>query len=103
MDSEDLYPNDGTFMGGVPLEPIEQRLERKKERANTLEAAKISQAILDHFEQRITYRDTLDSIKPDLAKSPAMHQKACEVNAMIKLALIEETNLLRELLDMYVK
>lgn len=98
-----MYPNDGTFMGGVPLEPVEQRVERKKERAQTLEAKKISEAILQHFEERIAYRDTLDAIAPDLAKTPELHQKVCEVNMMLKLALEEERDMLKEKLDMYAK
>lgn len=102
MQEDDVMPNDGTFMGGVPLEPREQVIERKKERAQTLEAAKISQAILEHFKERIAYRDTLNAIRPDLTKSPEMHQKVCEVNAMLKLALEEERSLLEELLSMYV-
>lgn len=103
MQSDDVYPNDGAFLGGVPLEPLDQVVARKKERAQAMEAASVIENIIQHFAERIDYRSNLDAIKPDLAKDPALHQKVCEVNAMLKLALIEEKGLLEELLSMHAK
>ena len=94
-------PSDGTFLGGIPREPVEQAVNRKKEKAQTLEALTVIQDVISHFTERIDYRDSLEAIKPDLAKSVAMHQKVCEVNDMLKLALIEEKRLLEELIEIH--
>lgn len=98
MEDDNLLPNDSTFFGGVPLEPKEQVIERKKEKAQTLQALDEIKKVIEHFEERIKYRDTLSAIKPDLLKDPILHQKVCEVNYMLKLALMEEKQLLEELL-----
>lgn len=103
MENDNVYPNDGTFVGGVPLEPPEQTIERNKEQAKALEAKTIIEDMITHFDQRIAFRSDLDSIKPDLVKTPEMHQKICEVNSMLKLALAEEKGLLEELLEVHVK
>jgi hypothetical protein len=103
MQEDNVYVNDGTFVPGVPLEPPEQTVERKKEQARALEAKTIIEDIIAHFDQRIAFRSDLDAIKPDLVKTPAMHQKVCEVNSMLKLALAEEKSLLEELLEVHDK
>lgn len=103
MDSDNLYPNDGTFVAGVPVEPLEQRVARKKEQAETLEALKVIETVVTHFKERIAFRDSLSSIKVDLTKDPALHQKVCEVNDLLKLALEEEAQLLQDLLDTHDK
>ena len=100
MEPDNIYPNDTTYFG-VPVEPPEQVIARKKERAQTLEAANVIETLWKHFEERIAYRDSLSSIKPDLAKDPVLHQKACEVNTMLKLALVEEKEMLEELLEIH--
>ncbi len=93
---EDLYPNDSTFWR--PTEPKEQVIARKKEQAQALEAKNIIEMALAHFDERIIYRDTISSLNVNLNEDPAMHQKKCEVNDMLKLALQEERNLLEEIL-----
>lgn len=100
---DDLMPSDNSWRGGVPREPMDQITARKKEQAKTLEATSVLEAIITHFEKRIAYRNTLDAIMPDLSRSPELHQKACEVNGMLKLALIEEKQLLEDLISTYKK
>jgi hypothetical protein len=95
---DDLYPTDSTFFG-VPTEPQDQINARKRERGQTLAAAKEIQKVVKHFEERIKFRDTLRAINVDLKQDPALHQKVCEVNYMLQLALEEEKQLLEELLD----
>lgn len=97
MDTDDVMPNDGEYF--LPREPREQVIARKKEQAQVLEAKKVIEQVLSHFEERIMFRDSLESINIDLEKDPALHQKMCEVNEMLKLALVEEKNLLVDLLD----
>jgi hypothetical protein len=98
MEEDNAYPNDGTWIGGVPIEPPEQAVERKKERAQALEAASLIEVLLSHFDERIKYRDSLSSISVSLAEDPLLYQKVCEVNKLLKIALEEERGLLEELL-----
>ena len=97
--SDDVMPNGGDYFS--IREPLEQELDRKLERAKTLEALPIIRKTIAHLDQKIADRDKLSAIKPDLAKDPLMHQKVCEVNEMIKIALIEERDELEELLKTY--
>lgn len=94
---DDLYPNDSTYFSIT--EPAEQSVARKKEKAKTLEALAVIKDVIDHFEQRIADRDKLSAIKVDITKDPALHQKLCEVNELLKLALIQEKSFLEDLLE----
>lgn len=103
MDPDDLLPNDSTFLGGVPPEPKEQTIAREKEKAATLQVIDgLKQAII-HFDERIAYRDTIGALNVNLLEEPELHQKKCEVNDMLKMALIEEKQLLEELLQAHSK
>lgn len=98
MENDDITNNGSYF---VPREPIEQVLDRKKERAAALEARKELEKVIDHFNERIEFRDKLSSINIDITKDPALHQKICEVNDLLKLALIEEKGLIEDLLEIH--
>jgi predicted component of type VI protein secretion system len=100
MEDDNLMPNDGTYFG-IPVEPVEQTVARKKEKAKTLEAKAEIERVIKHFEERIKYRDTLDSLNVSAINSPEMHLRACVTNDMLKMALIEEKQLLEELLDIH--
>jgi predicted component of type VI protein secretion system len=102
MQDDDLYPSDGSYFG-VPLEPVEQIISRKQEKAETLQAKAEIERVIRHFEERIKYRDSIDAITTDLEREPAMHQKLIEVNKLLKMALIEEKQLLEELLDIHAR
>ena len=99
MQDDDLVPNDGTYF--LPREPVEQAVARKKERAQALEALTVIEGLIKHFDERIEFRDRLDSINPLVDKDPLAHKNACTVNALLKLALIEEKGLLLELLEVH--
>lgn len=98
---DDMYPNDGAFMGGVPLEPRDQVIDRKKEKAQTLEALKLAEHLIQHFDERIAFRDSVESINVDIEKAPALHQKIFQVHKLLKEALQEEKELLEEQIEMY--
>lgn len=87
----------------MPREPQEQVIERKKEQAKTLEAKTLIEAVIKHFEERIAYRDTLDSLNTSAVLTPELHLRACITNDMLKMALIEEKQMLEELLTIYGK
>lgn len=97
---DDIMPNDGTYFG-IPSEPLDQSIGRKKEKAQTLEALSVIESVIQHFTERIAFRDSLEAIKPDLTKDPALHQKICEANELLKMALMEEKQMLEELLEMH--
>ena len=96
---DDVYVNDGSYF--LPREPKEQVIARNKEKAKTLEVVTELEKVIDHFNQRIEFRDKLSSINVDITKDPALHQKICEVNDLLKLALVEEKGLLEELLEVH--
>lgn len=101
MELDDVYPNDTTYW--MPQEPQSQVVERDKEKAKTLEAVDELRSIVKHFDERIADRDKLSSIKVDITKDATLHQKICEVNDLLKMALIEERDLLKELLEIHNK
>lgn len=72
MQEDSVYPNDGTYFGGVPLEPQEQAIERKKERAQTLEKDDILKDLLERWQQQLTFycstKNISDEVKLDLPK-----------------------------------
>lgn len=103
LQEDDLMPNDGSFLGGVPREPVEQDIARKKEKAKTLEALPVIKEVIEHFTQRIEQRDKLSAINVDMDKDPLMFQKVFEVNRLLKLALEEEKGLLEDLLETHAK
>ena len=101
-EADNLMPNDGTYFG-IPKEDVEQEVERKKEKAKTLESLSIIKDIISHFDERIEFRDKLSSIGVSIEVDPLLHQKLCEVNKMLKLALEEEKQLLEDLIDSHAK
>lgn len=101
MEDDDLYRNDGTYF--LPREPEEQIIDRKKERAKTLEAINDIKAVIAHFDQRIEERGKISSINVDLTEDPALHQKVFEVNRLLTMALIEERSMLEEMLEIHTK
>lgn len=100
---DNLMPSDGTFLGGVPREPLDQIVERKQEQAQTLQAEDEIRKVVSHFEERINDRDSLESIILDPLRSPELHLRACIVNDAIKDALMEEKEMLEELIGIYAK
>lgn len=98
MEDDNLMPNDSFWMA---REPKEQVIARNKEKAQTLEAVNELEKVIQHFEERIEYRDSLSSINVSITEDPALHQKICAVNDLLKLALIEEKQLLEELLEVH--
>jgi hypothetical protein len=68
--NDDLYPNDPTFFGGVPLEPVEQIIERKKERAQTLEGATVLKDMINRMDERIAFYEKNSSIPDDVRLDP---------------------------------
>jgi hypothetical protein len=101
MENDDLLPNDSTFLGGVPAEPKEQIIARKKEKARTLEAKKELEVILSHFQDHI---DATDSIQKALEL--AHEYRISQENALITLNIVrqqlqQEYNYISDLLEVH--
>lgn len=98
---DDLYPNQGDYF--TSNEPEEQAIERNQEEAEIVNATPVIQKIIDHFNERIAFRDSIKSISVNISENPEMHQKACAVNDMLTTALRDEKELLEGLLQEYAK
>jgi hypothetical protein len=96
---DNLLPNDGSTYF-LAREPQEQIIARKKEQAQILEALKVIDTVISHFDERIASLDSLESIAGvSIETKPADFQKAFLLNREIKQALIEEKGLLQDLVD----
>lgn len=103
MESDDMYPSDGSWIGGVPVEPKDQVIARKKEKASTLKEVNVLKELIDRFDERIAERDRISTIGVDITEKPEIHQKRCLVNAMISQELQKERQWLQELLEAHAK
>ncbi len=81
-------PNDGTFMGGVPAEPPEQVLERKKERAQAIEKDNLLKDLLERWEAKIKFYSSTtsftDEVKLDPEKLSRLLIAYAEVTAVLE-------------------
>lgn len=84
-----------------PKEPAEQTKDRAEEKAKVLQSQTVIREQIARMDERIKFRDSIEAIDVNLREDPAMHQKKCEVNDMLKLALEEEKRLLEDLLSTY--
>jgi polyribonucleotide nucleotidyltransferase len=99
MQDDNIMPNNGDYFS--IQEPLEQRLEKQKERAKILSELPKIEMVVKHLEKRIKSLDKLSSIKVDISEDPALFQKAHEVNRLVKYALEEEKNNLEDLINTY--
>lgn len=98
---DDIYPNNGSYF--LPREPKDQIIARQKEKAKTLEALPIIENVIKHFNDRIEFRNKIDSINVQVNDDPALHQKMMHVNELLKQELEVEKALLEELLRLHAK
>lgn len=77
MQDDNVLPNDGTYLGGVPLEPQHQREERAKEKAEVLKTYELIEILVDRLKARIQYYESVhsipDEVRTDLKAFMAMH------------------------------
>lgn len=101
MDSEDnVYPNSGEYFSPF-TEPLEQALDRKKEKAKVLEALKLSEEMLKHFDERLEFYDSVSSIDVEIREDPERFMRAWLVNREIVQILEQERNWLEGLVEQY--
>lgn len=68
MNEENLYPNDSSYF--LPREPEDQSVDRKKERANTLEVIGELRKMVDRLQQRIEFYEKTTNIPEDVRTDP---------------------------------
>lgn len=99
MDSDNVYPNNGEYF--IPREPQEMRVERQKEKAKVLEAKKLSEEILDRYDDRIAFYDSVDSIDASIRSNEEKFLRAWVVNREVKSILQAERDWLEGLIEPY--
>ena len=103
METDDVYPNDGTFIGGVPLEPVEQVIERKSEKAQTLQALPELKKMITRLDERIKWYETTTNIPDEVRTNTKEFLITHNSYSATAKALTEERNYLQDLIDAYAK
>lgn len=98
---DDIMPNDGTYF--LPREPKEREIARKSEKSKVLQDLKMVEELLVHLEQRINFRNSIDSIGVDITDNPALHQKMMHVNQLVKQELEAERGWIKDLIDTHAR
>lgn len=101
MENDDVMPNDGTFFGGVPREPLEQVISRKKEKAQTLEVKAELERIIQHFEDRVKATDSIQHAMAVAEEYEVSKETALIVMDMVCKQLEDERRMIEELLDIH--
>lgn len=68
--NDDVYPNNGEFLGGVPREPVDQATERKKETAETLQVLPVLKDMIKRLDKRIDYYQRHSNIPDEVRADP---------------------------------
>lgn len=68
MEADNVMPNGAPF--SPFMEPEEQTIERKREKAHTLEGLKVLQDLVVRLEKRIDFYGSVDSIPEDVKTDP---------------------------------
>lgn len=93
---DDVRPNDTAHF---LQEPVEQAVERKKQKANTLEALPILQDLLKRLEERIAFYDSVSSIDESVRTDPQAFLIAHNSNTMMVQVLTSEKEWIESLLE----
>lgn len=96
--SDDLMPNNSPLAFQTPKEQIE---EANTDKAESLKAMPVIKAELQRLEERVAFRDSIDSIEASVEDDPILHQKMMLVNKLVKAELQKEVINLKEIVDQY--
>lgn len=101
--TDDLYPNDSTFLGGVPLEPHEQTVARKKEKAQTLQVLPVLKDVVKKLEEKIEFFGSVDAMPASLKTKPTKFMNQHNANELTRNNLREIKEWIEDLLDAHAK
>lgn len=96
---DDVMPNDGSYFSF--REPVEQVVERKKERAKTLEYINTLQEIIDRLNERISFYESVKSIPDEVKLNPEELIRVLNANALTAENLTNEKVHLESLISTY--
>jgi hypothetical protein len=100
MQDENLYPNDGgTYY--KPELPEDRKDEESEEKAKALAGMPMITDLIAHFEARIAFYDSLESIPSDVSTQPEEHLRTVLANQMTKENLVSEKEYLEGLQATY--
>lgn len=94
---DNVLPNDGEVF--YPREPVQQSIDRKKERANTLEALPILKDLLKRLEKRITWYESVTNIPDAVRADPAQFLIMHNTHTMMVQNLRSEAEWIQDLLE----
>lgn len=98
---DDLMPNDGGVF--ALREPEQQAVERKKEKAHTLEALPILKDLLTRLEERIAFYGSVDSIADEVKTKPKQFLIVHNSNQLTRDNLRAEMEWITGLLEQHAK
>lgn len=93
---DDVYPNDAPLYA---QEPSEQIIERKKQRAKTLEALPILQDLLKRLDERITFYESVHSIPDEVRAKPKQFLIVHNSNTRMAEILTAEKEYIESLME----
>jgi hypothetical protein len=94
---DNVMPNEGSVF--YPHEPKQQAIDRKKERARTLEALPILKDLLKRLEQRITFYESIYSIPEEVRTDPQQFLIVHNANTLMVQNLKAEAEWIQDLLE----
>lgn len=97
MDEDNVMPNDSTYF--MPREPVDQMIERKKERAKTLEVKGVISELIERFDEQIRHLNSVDSMPDDVKKDPTKFMNLHNSHELSIDYLRSEKSYLESLLD----
>jgi hypothetical protein len=102
MEEDNVYPNDSSqyFM---PREPAEQIIERKKEKAQTLEALNEFRAIVNRLEERIRFYESVANIPDEIRTKPDEFLIMHNTHTLMVRTLTSEKEYIEGLLNAHIR
>ena len=100
MEPDNLYPNDGTYFDPFK-EPLDQTIERKKERAQTLEAMNVLKQHIERLDERIAFYEKNSSIPDEVRVNPQEFLIMSNSHMLTAKCLQSERDYLGGLIDSY--
>jgi len=98
---DDLYPNDSSYF--IPREPADQIIERKKEKAQTLESINELKAIVNRLDERIQFYEKNSSIPDDVRTDPQQFLILHNTYTLVAENLKSEKEYIEGLITSYLK
>lgn len=98
---DNLYTNDGRYF--TLTEPADQRKEGADEEGQTHAILPLLRELLERFDSRITFYDSVSSVPEDVMTSPDEFMHTVAANKLAKNNLILERDYIQGLIDKHIK